>query len=135
MKVKLLLLSFVFHIIVCNCSFAQEHTKDTLYVENVDFNILTFSSIPCGSFATNFKDRIKFRAISDRGTIAMLDSFLNKVRYARKDRDVDVRAKFIYEKENKNKITICTNGNEVLVEGRLIRHNSKFVDFLRGLTR
>ena len=114
-------------------SFGQQQLTDTLYVESVDFNILTFSSISCGNFATNFKDRMRFRTIADKDTIKTLDSFLSKVRYLKKDIDVDVRAKFIFEKGDKSTITICTNGYEIEVDNRRIKHNSKFADFLRNL--
>jgi hypothetical protein len=134
MKKKLLLVPLFFQVISSTCCLAQGHSKDTLYVESVAFNILTFSSITCGEFATNFKDRIKFRAITNKDTIRILDSFLSKVRYPKKDRDLNVRAKFIFEKGDKSTITICTNGYEILVDERLIRHNSRFADFLRALT-
>ena len=101
MKKNLLLLPLVFQVISSTCCLGQDHSKDTLYVESVAFNILTFSSISCGNFATNFKERIRFRTITDKDTIRMLESFLSKVRYPKKDRDIDVRAKFIFEKGDK----------------------------------
>jgi hypothetical protein len=133
MKILGLLITLFFSV-SCYSSFGQEHVIDTLYVESVDFNILTFSSVSCGSFATNFKERIRFRTILDKDTIGVIDSFLREVRYSKRDRDVDVRAKFIFERIDKSTITICTNGYEILVDNRLIKLNSKFAVFLKNLT-
>ncbi len=130
---RLLVLTLFFNIFSI-CSFGQASQKDTLYVESVDFKILTFSSISCGNFATNFRERIKFRTIVDKDTIAILDSFISKARYTKRDRDVDVRAKFIFEKGDKRQVTICTNGYDILIDNRLIKGNSKFSDFLKMLT-
>lgn len=133
---KTLLLLLCFGIFLCNLSFAQSFSKqDTLYVESVDFNIETFYQIPCESFATNFKGRLKFRSITNEDTIAILNHFLAKERYVQKNRDIDVRAKLIYQKEKESTITICTDGYEILVDGRLLKHNNKFAVFLRGLTK
>jgi len=134
MKILFLLFTVPFSLI-SHSSFGQEHLTDTLYVESVDFNILTFSSISCGDFATNFKERISFRTIVDRDTIEEIDSFLHKVRYPKRDRDVDIRAKFIFERMGKSTITICTNGYDILVDNRIIKRNGKFADFLKNLTQ
>jgi hypothetical protein len=134
MKTKIFFLLVFFKVAFYGYCSAQSLSKDTLYVESVNFGILTFSSVSCGVFATAFKDRIKFRVISNADTIAILNSYLKKTKYARKSSDIDVRAKFIYERGNDVKITVCTNGYEASIDGRLIRHNNKFVDFLRSLT-
>jgi len=134
MKAQFFLFFVFFTTFFCTYSFSQGPSKDSLYVESVDFKTLTFARISCGDFATNFKNRIKFKIINNVDTTVMLDSFLNKVKYARTSSDIDVRAKFVYDKRNGIKITVCTNGNDVLVDGRLIRRNNKFVDFLRSLT-
>ena len=134
MKEKLFFLFVFFNINFCICLFAQDHSKDTLYVESVDFNILTYSSISCGNFASNFRERIRFRVIANKDTTAIFDSFLSKIKYARRDMDVDVRAKFVFERGDQSKVTICTNGYDILIDNRLIRHNSKFAEFLTALT-
>jgi hypothetical protein len=134
MKGKLFFLIVFFKINFCSCLFAQDHSKDTLYVESVDFNILTYSSISCGNFTSNFRERISFRVIANKDTTAKLDSFLSKIKYARRDMDVDVRAKLIFERGDQSRVTICTNGYDILIDNRLIKHNSKFADFLGALT-
>jgi hypothetical protein len=133
MKNKSLYFFIFFNAFLCIDALSQGQSKDTLYVESVSFNIMTFSSISCGNFATNFQDRIKLRIISNKDTISMLDSFLDKVVYAKKNNDVDVRAKFSFERENKSEIIICSSGYEVLVDGRLVKHNNKFTSFLKAL--
>jgi|SRR5882724_2919282 len=132
---KQILLALIFNILFFVNSFSQDQPKDTLYIESVDYSILTNSSISCERFATNFKNAINFKAISNPDTLLMLDSFLDKLKYVRKNREIDVRAKLIYERKDKSDITICTNGYEVLVEGRLIKHNNRFIDFLRELIK
>lgn len=121
---------------LCILSFSQAPLKtDTLYIESVAFNIETFAQVPCESFATNFKDRLKFQAITNGDTLSTMSRFLSENKYVKKSRSIDVRAKFIYQRDNESTITICTNGYEILVDGRLIKHNLKFADFLRGLAK
>src|SRR5579871_6412778 len=112
---KPLLLLLFFQMFLCNLSFSQSLVKeDTLYVESVDFNTQTFSQIPCESFATNFKDRLKFKAISNGDTLSILNRFLGEKKYVRETRSIDVRAKFIYQRVREPTVTICTNGYEIL---------------------
>jgi len=129
MKIQFLLLC-----IVCNSySFANSFYKDTLYAKSVDFNILTNYQITCGNFEKNFNQRIKSRIIDSAEITSLLDSYLSKIKYARKNREIDVRAKFIYKKEDHHVSEIRTDGNEILINGRLIKQDDKFAQFLRKL--
>jgi hypothetical protein len=130
---KMKILPFLFSIFFVY-SFGQAPGNDTVYVESVDFQILTFSRISCENFTTGFRDRIQLRTIVDKDTIAMLNLFIDKAKYAKRDRGVDVRAKFIFEKEDKRQVTICTDGYTIEIDNRLIKYNSKFADFLKVLT-
>lgn|GEM_PF-5771742 len=114
-------------------SYSQVNTPRRIYVASVNFNILTAIEITCTDFETNFNGRMQLKVIDNQDTVKMLDLFLNKVKYARKSRDIDVRAKFIYEKEDGEKVRICANKFDILIGGRLIKTNKKFVDFLRNL--
>jgi len=115
-------------------SSAQEALVDTIYVESVNFNVLTFFSVPCDKFAATFGKSIKFKTINNSDTSAIMKAFLKNVKYKKKNFNVDIRAKIIYQPVHDAVIEICTNGYEILVDGRLIRHNNKFASFLRILT-
>ena len=133
MKEKIFVLFIFCSINFSNCLFAQK-ISDTLFVKNVDFKILTFSSVSCEDFAASFAGRIKFRTIVDKDTIAIFDSFLEKIKYAKKNRSVDIRANLLFKRGDKRQTTICTNGYDVVVDGRLIKTNNEFADFLTILT-
>jgi len=133
---RIILLLLALQTLFSSVAFAQSLSKkDTLYIESVDFDIQTFTQISCDSFENNFKGRVKVRFVDNRDTLSVLDHFLDKRKFETKNRGIDVRAKFIYQMENTPAITICTNGYEVLVDGRLIKHNIKFADFLKSLTK
>ena len=60
--------------------------------------------------------------------------FLQGIKYIKKNREIDVRAKFIFL-ENNTPVIICTDGFEIQVNGRLIKRNEKFTNFLKNLIR
>ena len=133
MKSKFALLFIVSMLGLRFIACSQSNTSDTLYVERVTDKILTIYRIPCSHFASAFKKYIKFSTIVNGDTINILKSYLAKVKYTKKYKDVDVRAKFIYESKEGVTIEICTDGYKVLIDSRPVKLNSKFSDFLNSL--
>ena len=119
-------------IIFSTPAFAQK-SKDTLYAESVSFTTESIISISCPDFEENFDKYIKFNLVTGKDTLAILDSFLRKVRYAKKDHNVDVRAKFIYHKEDGTQHKICMSRFYILIDGRLIKDDKRFFSFLKAL--
>lgn len=116
-------------------SFAQVHSGDTLYVESVSFTIETIISVPCTNFEQNFDDRIKLNVVTNKDTLAIFDSFLRMAKYQKRTSDIDVRAKLLYHREDGTSIKICMSKFDIIIDGRLMKENRKFYDFLRRLAR
>jgi hypothetical protein len=119
---------------ICILSLGQTQQNDTLYVESVNFYTETTMSVSCLSFEESFGKSIKFDVLTNKDTLAILNSFLSNVRYARKSQDLDVRAKFIYEKSDGTKWKICMSRFDILIDNRLIKGDKRFFMFLKGLT-
>jgi len=133
MKIKPLLFFLFLKFTFFNYSFSQEVSESGIYIMSVDFGTRTIYSISCEKFTTSFAGRMKLRLINNEDSLKILDSFLEKIKYKRKKDGVDVRAKINYIKPDDTRISICTNGYDVMVNGRLIKHNAKFVDFLKSM--
>jgi hypothetical protein len=133
MKLKFAIIFLVILFGIWFNSFSQANKKDTLYVERIDQNILTVCRISCSHFATSFSSIIKFSTITNNDTINILKSYIGNIKYTKKYNEVDVRAKYIYESKEGSNIEICTDGYQILIEGRAIKPNDKFSAFLKSL--
>jgi hypothetical protein len=78
-------------------------------------------------------DSIKVSIIVDDNTIKVLKSYLEKIKYTKKNRAVNVRAKFKYKSISGQDIEICTDGYRISIDGRAIKPNDKFSTFLNSL--
>ena len=134
MKIQLLLLLILFNAYFYNSCFAKNLSKDTLFVESVSFNTESIIRISCPDFERNFEKSIQFKVVTNKDTLAILDSFIRKARYATSSDDIDVRAKIIYEKEDGTSVKICINKFDVIIDGRLTKKSKVFLSFLRSLT-
>jgi hypothetical protein len=76
---------------------------------------------------------MKFRKITNKDSLSMLDSFLEKIKYKKKNNEIDVRARISYIKVDKEQITICLNSNDAIINGRLIKRNDLFISFLMSM--
>jgi hypothetical protein len=135
MKTRIyILLIFVFNMVLNRAS-SQVIGKKALYIESANFGTLTSIAITCQEFEVSFAGRIAATEVESVDTIKMLDSFLQSVRYSKKSDDIDVRAKIIYDKGNGERVRICISKFDIMIDGRLVKYNNKFYNFLRGLTR
>ncbi|SRR5260221_8821350 len=116
-------------------SFAQSNNRDYILALSVELYMNTIFSVPCDNFATMFKSSLHAGKISNADTLAMFSSFVRKVKYARHDRGIDVRRKFIYELNGVDTTIICSNEFDILVHGRLIKRNKRFMTFLNSMVR
>jgi hypothetical protein len=114
-------------------SFAQNNNKNYILALSVDLYMNTSSRISCDNFATAFDKLLAVNVVSQNDSIAVFSIFINNVKYAKNDRAIDVRCKFIYQKDNTGVITVCTDGRNILLNGRMIKKNKKFIDFLNSI--
>ena len=133
MHVRVLFLLLVLQL-ACNYSFCQVKDSTGVYVMGAPFDMMTFARITCEKFGSTQPPWMKYRHVIHQDTLAMLDSFLKKVKYKRRNNEIDVRAKMLYIKADKVRTFICMNDNDIMINGRLIEQNDPFITFLRSLT-
>lgn len=114
-------------------SSAQEGHKNYILVLSVDLYMETPARILCDNFATAFNKSVIVNTISQSDSIALFTSFVSKAKYAKHNSEIDVRCKFVYELDDTHTITVCTNGRNILLDGRLIKRNKKFITFLNSV--
>lgn len=133
MKIKFKLVLLFLQTFFCIHSFAQSRLQDTLYVESVSFNSTSIVQISCPKFEEDFGNNIKFKIVTNEDTLSSLNLFLNKARYKKTNNGIDVRAKFIYTKKDGTRTEICMSRFYIMVDGRVVKGNTKFFNFLKGL--
>lgn len=131
MKSRLLIFALL---LIAKYSFCQEKDSAGIYVAGTEWNMLSMVAIPCEKFDAGHLPNLKYRHFLHKDTLTMLDSFLKKVKYKRRNNDLDVRAKLVYFKSDKLRTAICMTEIDVMVDGRLIKRNDEFVAFLKRLT-
>jgi len=131
MKLKLFFLiifQFAYHY-----SFCQGKDSTGVYVMGAPFDMMAWARISCEKFGSTQPPWMKYSHVIHKDTLAILDSFLEKVKYV-KHNEIDVRAKMIYIRADKLRTIICMNDNDIMINGRLIKRDEKFIAFLRSLT-
>jgi hypothetical protein len=113
--------------------FAQENSKNYILALSVDLYIETPARVTCDNFATAFNSRLTVNAVTQNDSVAMFSSYLQKARYAKHDRGIDVRCKFVYVLDDINTATVCTNGLDILINGRMIKKDKQFIRFLNSI--
>ena len=114
-------------------SLCQNSDKPYILGLSVDFYTESPIRITCDNFATSFNKILKVNAITQDDSIALFCAFVSKVKYAKNTRGIDVRCKFIYETDAAHTTTVCTDGYNILLNGRLIKRNKKFIRFLNSM--
>lgn len=125
---SLLILQFAY-----SYSFCQEKDSAGIYVAGAPFYMTTWARITCEKFGSSHAPWMKYRHILNQDTLVLLDTFLKKIKYQRKNNEIDVRAKMVYVR-SKGRTSICMNLNDIMINGRLIERNEPFVDFLISLS-
>jgi hypothetical protein len=80
----LLLIFLTLIFLCCNNSFAQQKDSSGIFVANIEFDMLTMVAVKCEGFASSMPKIMKHRHIDKKGSLAMLDSFLEKVKFQKK---------------------------------------------------
>jgi vancomycin resistance protein YoaR len=101
---------------------------------NVPMNLMTMIRVECEDFAYSFPTIMKHRHIDNKDSLAMLDSFLKKVKFKKRNDGIDVRGQINYYKPGLATARVCFSNFHVLINGRLIKENEKFIDFLISMT-
>jgi hypothetical protein len=94
----LLLIFLTLIFLCCNNSFAQQKDSSGIFVANIEFDMLTMVAVKCEGFASSMPKIMKHRHIDKKGSLAMLDSFLEKVKFQKKNNEIDVRGQVYYIK-------------------------------------
>lgn len=116
-------------------SFGQMKEKRSIFILSVNFFTTTIISVPCESFATQFERQIKTNEVYAEDSIIMLDKFIKSIKFSKnqKEFDLDTKAKMIYKNVVGDKVTICTDGFNVLINGNLVKKNKSFLRFILSL--
>ena len=131
MKVNIILI--VVSILFSLTAYTQNNKSGYIFALSVDLYINTSSRVSCDNFATVFEKILTANKISQNDSINMFLTFVRNVKYSRKNRGVDVRSKFIFESDTGSKTIVCSNEHFIIVNGRLIKQNKKFSEFLNSL--
>ena len=134
MDKKTLLLLLTLSCVCCSYSFSQNSDSSGIYVMNVEFNLMTMVQVKCEGFANRFPTMMQQRHTANKDSMAILDSFLKKVKYQKRNREIDVRGQVYYIKPGHAPVTICMNDYYIMVNGRLTKENEKFIAFLKSMT-
>ena len=113
--------------------YAQGNSKNYILAMSVDIYMNTSSRVSCDNFATVFEKVLTASAVSESDSVAMFSAFVRNVKYSKYARSIDVRCKFIFETDGGSTVTVCTDGRNVLLNGRMIRTNKKFISFLNSI--
>lgn len=99
--------------------------------------ISTIYSINCSLFDTSFKSIIRSKIITDSIVLAKIDRQILCAKYAKKDRNIDVRTKLrLYYSNGKKPLEICTNGYSLIsIEGRIIKNKDGLSALINDLVQ
>jgi hypothetical protein len=119
---------FCFFILTTFFSYGQIKEKNSILVLSVNFFTTTFSSVPCEEFSSAFEHQLRIDKIYSEDSIAILNQFIEKIKFEKKKKgfDFDTRAKLIYKNKLGNNVIICVNQFAVLMNGNLVRKNKRF---------
>ena len=99
---------------------------------SVELYLNTSSSVPCDLFATKFKSTLKINCVFDKDSIKTFLTFLKHIKYVKRNKKLDTRAKFLLTVNGKDFVA-CTDGRNILIDDRLIKKNKKFIKFLYSI--
>lgn len=88
-----------------NFSSAQPPQKRSILVYSVHFHTTTIISVLCENFLDQFQRQLKINKVYNQDSIAMLDLFLNKIKFSKRNFNMDTRAKLIYESKAGTELT------------------------------
>lgn len=118
---------------VSSFSYAQDSSNNFILALSVDLYMNTSSRVSCDRFVTAFNKTVSMNVITQSDSLVQFFTFVKKAKYARHDRGIDVRCKFLYELDEAHTTTVCTDGKEIILNGRLLKQNKKFIDFLNSM--
>jgi hypothetical protein len=123
----------VFFLLYNTISWAQVKHEKYILALSVDFYMNTSYRISCNDFVTVFDKVLTINTVSDDDSVEVFLKFIHKIKYLKVNRNIDVRSKYIYEIDSLNTITVCTDGRNILVNGRIIKRNKRFIKFLNSI--
>jgi hypothetical protein len=112
---------------------AQERSNNYILALSVDLYMNTSSRISCDNFATIFEKILTTNFLSKSDSVAMFSAFIRGAKYVKYNRSIDVRCKFICSIDNMRTIIICSDGQQVMINGRFIKRNKKFIALIKSI--
>jgi hypothetical protein len=130
---KIIFILIVLQIMRNESAFCQGMDSSIVHVKSLGFDMLITVAISCDKFASFHHPSAKVRQIINKDSLAMLDSFLGKIKFKRRNNEIDVRAQMKYMRNDKTMVTICLDSNDAVVNGKLIKRNELFISFLMSM--
>ncbi len=103
-----------------------------LYVK-ADMN--SFIRINCDRFAESFEKLLSVQIVANKDSLDKLQSLISNARFAKNNREIDVRRKFVYVSDEVQKITVCSDGRDIMIDSRLIKKNKRLLNFLESMCK
>lgn len=124
--------------------FSQGHSYDDLdslrgskvkhiIIASVSRGTTTVISISCDAFLDQFKGHLKVGLITNTDSLGTIDKFLKDASFKRKFEDVDVRCELLYVVNGEIQTTICIGINGIILDGRTIKTNKRFMNYLSSM--
>lgn len=63
----------------------------------------------------------------------MLEQFIKKIKFSKKQTNLDVRAKLIYRNKPGYDVVICTDGFNIQLNGTLVKRNKYLLKFILSM--
>lgn len=133
MKSLLLLLLLSLYATSGHTQSNSNKTPDKILAFSVPYGRTAIIGVPCDDFLSTFKD-FRFDVVLNDDSLQTFRSFVRHVVYS-DEKYLDVRAKFVYVLNDKYLYTVCTDGREIVINGRQARTDTAFVNFLNSMVR
>ncbi len=103
------------------------------YILGMNPNHDTSFAVGCTNFAKVYEKYLIVNYVTNRDSLNTFSSFVKKVKFQRKDKYFNVKYQIIYIVGNRNTISVCSDGHDILINERFIKYNKNFLAFLNSI--
>lgn len=116
---------------------SQNLKFDRIEVEEVNRAISTFARVGCDGFEKSFGERLQRSLITDSAILSKFAVALRKVRYKRRQKEIDVRYKLYLQcgNECRSYIVCGDRFDNLLINGRSISTSAQLITLVRSCLR